>query len=435
MVLPGKSAPAQATVYVSQGKISKVVEGSGSSDFDYGDLVIMPGVVDTHAHINEPGRTDWEGFKSATRAAAAGGITSVVDMPLNSIPATTSLSALQAKRAAARGQCLIDYGYWGGVIPGNRDELEPMIDAGVMGFKAFMCESGVDEFPMSDEAVLREAMPVLARRGVPLIVHAELVSSVTPSDSDPRSYRRYLESRPQKWETDAISVLIRLARETGCRTHIVHLSAAEALPDLRSARAAGVPITAETCPHYLSLAAEDIPGGATQFKCAPPIRERQNREKLWEALFDRSIEFVVSDHSPCTPSLKRIEQGDFDQAWGGIAGLQFSMQVVWSELRARKGTLSQLSEWMSARTAAFIGARKGRIAPGLDADFVVWDPDLSIRIERKQIHHKHDLTPYEGRSLHGVVSKTFVRGRVVYDQGRFAEAPSGQELLREGTPA
>jgi allantoinase len=438
VLLPGGAEPVPACIWIQDGKISRVSTGADINSeqdvptLDVGSQVVMPGIVDTHAHINEPGRTEWEGFRTATRAAAAGGITTVIDMPLNSIPATTSLVALETKAASAQGNCSIDYGFWGGVIPGNSLELEPMIRAGAFGFKAFLCPSGVDEFPMAREEDLRKAMPILARHGIPLLVHAELETPLAHGSSDPRTYASYLDSRPPEWEVEAIRLVTRLARETGCRAHIVHLSAAAALPELEQARKAGVPITAETCPHYLMFCSESIPDGATQYKCAPPIRENSNREKLWRALRDGRIEFVVSDHSPCAPALKRQETGDFARAWGGIAGLQFSLPVVWTEMRERGFTIGDLSRLMSVHTARFLGLqkRKGAISPGFDADLVVFDPDGAFKPEPSQVLHRHSLTPYTDRALFGKVEKTFLRGSCIYDSGRFEDPMVGERLNR-----
>jgi allantoinase len=434
VLLAGADAPQSAKIFVRDGKIESIVRGwvEGSCDIDAGDALVMAGIVDTHAHINEPGRTEWEGFTTATRAAAAGGITTVVDMPLNSIPPTTSVSALQTKASSAQSRCLIDYGFWGGVVPGNASELDAMVEQGVLGFKAFMIESGVDEFQYSREGDLREAMPILARAGVPLLVHAEVDCGAHVSGSDTTQYDRYVQSRPPKWEVEAIRQVIKLSRETGCRVHVVHLSAAEALDDIRKAKAEGVLITVETCPHYLSLVAEEIPAGATHFKCAPPIRGRQNCEKLWNGLQDGSIDFVVSDHSPCTPQLKKMESGDFDQAWGGIAGLQFSLSIVWTEMKRRGLSVALLSQWMSERTARFAGlSNKGKIAPGFDADFVIWDPEKSFQVEASKVYHRHSLTPYLGKKLYGSVLTTIVRGQKVYDQGEFAETPRGLWVVRD----
>jgi allantoinase len=439
VLLGSEGEPAPAAVVIEGGKVARTLPyndvPAGLPVVEGGGQVLMPGIVDTHAHINEPGRTDWEGFQTATRAAAAGGITTVIDMPLNSIPATTSLAALRLKAETAQGQCAIDYGFWGGVIPGNAGELEPMVRAGALGFKAFLIESGVDEFPMSREADLRQAMPILARLDVPLLVHAELDGGSAP-ELRSRSYQAYLESRPRSWESSAIRMMIRLARETGCAVHIVHLSAADALEDIRRARTEGVPITVETCPHYLHFEAERIPEGATQFKCAPPIREHENRERLWQGLFEGLIDLVVSDHSPCIPHLKTLETGDFGRAWGGIAGLQFSLPVVWTGMTRRGRGLRELATWMSARTARFAGLadRKGRIAAGFDADLVLWEPERSMRVERPMVLHKHDLTPYEGAELRGRVTHTWVGGTLVQENGKFGPgAPSGKQVRRSSS--
>ncbi|MBL9007457.1 MAG: allantoinase AllB [Myxococcales bacterium] len=404
---------------------------SGLVVLDAGNLAVLPGLVDTHAHINEPGRTDWEGFVTATRACAAGGITTVVDMPLNSIPATTTLSALQIKRQSARGQCQIDYGFWGGVVPGNRDELSAMVDAGALGFKAFMCESGVDEFPASSLTDLEQAMHVLREKGVPLLVHAELEGPAPRvEDGDVRSYESYLRSRPREFENRAIAALLPLLRRTACRTHVVHLSSSDALSLLAQARDEGLPLSAETCPHYLSLCAEDVPSGATWFKCAPPIRERMNNERLWLALKSGDIDFVVSDHSPCTPGLKHMERGDFARAWGGISSIQFSLPVVWSGLRTRGMSISDLVRLMCQNTARFAGLahRKGSIAVGKDADLVLFDDTREYVLSAETIQHRHKVTPYLGRALCGRVQVTILRGRVIYEEGNFPTPPTGREV-------
>ena len=430
-----------ATVFVQGGKISVVLPGvqpvSGMTLLNVGDLVIMPGIVDSHAHINEPGRTEWEGFETATRAAAAGGITTVIDMPLNSIPATTTLEALEIKAASAKGKCAIDYGFWGGLVPENArspEILQAMIDAGVMGFKAFLIDSGVAEFPKCTEADLRSGMKILAKTGVPLIVHAELKSPVTNtgSEEDPRSYDAYLLSRPPKWEVDAIRMMIRLARETECPVHIVHLSTAEGVAEITAARAEGLAISVETCPHYLTFASEDIKAGATRFKCAPPIRETENRERLWRAIASGKIQMIVSDHSPCTPELKEAETGNFSKAWGGISGIQFSLPVVWTEMKKRKLALEQLSSWMSANTAYLTGLarQKGKIAQGMDADLVIFNPDEMYKLTREMIRHRHTITPYENRILYGKVLKTFVRGECVYDSTTPINNTTGLRLPR-----
>ena len=399
---------------------------------DFGNQVLMAAIVDTHAHINEPGRTDWEGFQTATQAAAAGGIATVIDMPLNSIPATTSLAAFKTKLEAAQGQCSIDYGFWGGVIPGNSEELEPMVRAGVLGFKTFLTESGVDEFPCSSELDLVKAMPILSKLKVPLLVHAELESELPAGKGASSDYQTYLDSRPKSWENAAIVMMIQLAYKTGCHTHIVHLSSAEALERIAAAKERGIPITVETCPHYLSLCAEEIPEGATQYKCAPPIREKANQDALWGGLTTGIIDFIVSDHSPCTPGLKLLELGSFMKAWGGIASLQFSLPVVWTEMHRRGLPIEMIPKLMCERTANFagLGASKGKIQVGMDADLTVWDPEATFMLTREMVKHKHPLTPYEGRTLNGKVNTTFLRGQKIYDQGVF-KTGHGQVVLRK----
>jgi allantoinase len=425
------------SLLVENGKISAIGEFndnfSQSKVLDFGDCTLSPGLVDTHAHINEPGRTEWEGFVSATRSAAAGGITTVIDMPLNSIPATTTLPAFETKRNSARSHCAIDYGFWGGVVPGNQAELEPMIQAGIMGFKCFLCPSGVDEFPHVSAKDLEIAMPILTKHKIPLLVHAELEAPCQIEHQNPQDYRSYLESRPDSWERQAIAMMIELAGRHKTRTHIVHLSTAKALPDIETAQKKGIPITAETCPHYLVLEAEKILNKATHFKCAPPIRDHQNREHLWEGIRRGLIEFIVSDHSPCVPGLKLMESGDFLKAWGGISGLQFSLSAVWTEMQSRGFQLSDLQRLMSMNTAKILGLekRKGQISPGFDADFVLWQPQERFEVKEAGIYHRHKVSPYLGHHLSGKIYHTFVRGQMVYDNGKFLEQASGKELLRE----
>src|SRR6185436_19687265 len=421
-----------ASVHVTRGYISSI---SIFEDVPAGtelieaapESVVMPGLVDTHVHVNEPGRTDWEGFETATRAAAAGGVTTIVDMPLNSIPATTTLDGLNAKLAAAQGKLQVDAGFWGGVVPGNKGELSKMWEAGVVGFKCFLIPSGVDEFPNVTENDLREVMPELARLGATLIVHAEVPGPVdaaccnAASDVNSRAYNTFLRSRPRAAENQAIDLMIRLSRETGCRFHIVHHSSADALPALRAAKSSGLPITVETCPHYLHFAAEEISDGATEFKCCPPIRERENREQLWEALRDGTIDMVVSDHSPCPPDMKLQKQGDFMNAWGGISSLQLRLPIIWTEAKARGFDLAHLVEWLCAAPARQVGlAVKGSLKAGADADVIIWNPEAVFRAGADMIHHRHKLTPYAGEELHGVVEKTFLRAQMVYDGGEFS---------------
>ncbi|HKH49350.1 MAG TPA: allantoinase AllB [Thermoanaerobaculia bacterium] len=438
-----------ATIHISQGRIERVgaweeIPPESQELLDCGDSVILPGLVDTHVHVNEPGRTDWEGFATATRAAAAGGITTLVDMPLNSIPATTTREALQTKIDAARGKTHMDVGFWGGVVPWNTGELAGLVEDGVLGFKAFLVPSGVDEFGHVGEAELREALPVLARYGAVLLAHAELPGPIDAAagvwdgagPAELREYSRYLQSRPDLAEVEAVELLVRLCRETGCRIHIVHVASAEVLPILRRAREEGLPVTAETCPHYLTFAAEEIPDGGVAFKCAPPIRSRENRELLWGALREGVLDLVASDHSPCPPEMKKVDVGDFRGAWGGIASLQLALSAVWTGAQKRGFTLTDLAEWMCAAPARLAGlqGRKGAIAPGADADLVVWEPEASFVVEPRDLEHRHKLTPYAGRTLYGAVRRTLLRGETVYDvtaQNRFSEVPSGQ-LLRRG---
>jgi allantoinase len=434
-----------ATLHLLNGRVTRVgnvddVGGATASRIlDAGNLVVMPGLIDTHVHINEPGRTEWEGFASATRAAAAGGITTLIDMPLNSVPATTTASALQAKRRSAAGQCQVDVGFHGGVVPGNAGELEALWANGVVGFKCFLVPSGVDEFEHVTERDLQTAMPVLSRLRAPLLAHAEVPGPIEAalaglSGRDPRDYATYLSSRPAAAEVQAVQLMLDLARRQDVQIHIVHVSAAEVLPLLRDARATGVRVTAETCPHYLIFEAEAIPLGATEFKCAPPIRERSNRDLLWRALQDGVLDFVVSDHSPCPPELKRRESGDFFTAWGGIASLALGFPALWSEMRARSLSFARLPEYMSERPARLAGldAVKGRLAQDYQADFAVVDPDHVFEVGVRHLHQKHPVTPYLGRSLHGRVHATYLRGRLVYAQGDTVGKPAGQLLARNG---
>ena len=438
VVLPDGIVP--ATVVVQRGRITAITRDEHRVEArerrDLGDLVLMPGLVDSHVHINEPGRTQWEGFATATRSAASGGVTTLVDMPLNAIPPSTTVAALREKHEAARGQCLVDVAFWGGVVPGNLDHLEALAAAGVCGFKCFLVESGVPEFPRAGEIELREAMPVLARLGLPLLAHAELPGAIADATHaargrDPHRYRTYLATRPPTAEIEAIRLLLRLCEETRCAVHIVHLSAAQALPELVAARERGLPVTVETCPHYLVFTAEEIPDGATEYKCAPPIRERGNRERLWSALRSGAIDLVASDHSPCPPALKRRERGEFLPAWGGIASLGLNLQAMWAEAEPRGFSLSDLARWLCEQPARLAGlAAKGKIAVGCDADLVAWDPDARWTAEPRDVHFRHALTPYFGRPLRGRVHSTWLRGQLVYDDGAFPEPNAGTRLDR-----
>jgi len=391
------------------------------------DEVLLPGLVDSHVHVNDPGRTEWEGFASATRAAAAGGVTTVIDMPLNSIPPTVDVAALEVKRKTASGQCHVDVGFWGGAVPGNLSDLRGLHDAGVFGFKCFLLHSGVDEFGHLEPAELAAAVRELRTFDGLMIVHAEdphAIDEAPPAQG--RRYTDFLASRPRHAEDTAIAQVIELARATGCRVHVPHLSSSDALPLLAAARRDGVAITVETCPHYLTFTAEEIADGATQFKCCPPIREAGNRDALWEGLRSGLIDCVVSDHSPCTPELKRPDVGDFGAAWGGVASLQLGLPAVWTEARRRGFTLADVVTWMAQQPAELAGLRtKGRIAPGCDADLVVFAPDAQFVVEPSALHHRNPVTPYAGRTLDGVVRGAWLRG------GRIdGDEPRGRLLMR-----
>jgi allantoinase len=436
-VLPEGECPASVLVHAG-----RVVEVAGyDAAVEAGDVVevaedavLLPGLVDTHVHVNEPGRTDWEGFGTATRAAAAGGITTIVDMPLNSVPPTVDVAALDRKRAAAAGQVSVDVGFWGGAVPGNRGALAGLHAAGTLGFKCFLTDSGVPEFPPLDRAGLAAVLAELRPFDGLLLVHAEdpAVLAAAPAP-DGRSYAAFLASRPPEAETAAVAGLLDLAAPAGARVHLLHLSAAAALPMLRRARAGGVRVTVETCPHYLVLAAEEVPDGATEVKCCPPVREAANREALWAGLADGTVDCVVSDHSPCPPALKRADTGDFGAAWGGIASIQLGLPLIWTEARRRGHPLADVVRWMAeapARVAGLDGL--GRIAPGADADLVVFAPDQEFTVDPAALHHRHPVTPYAGRRLAGVVRGTWLRGRRVGDR------PEGRLLSRSpqsGSPA
>jgi allantoinase len=434
----GTPRPTAAAVGVRDGRIAAILAVdapvTAAEEVTLGaDEVLVPGLVDTHVHVNEPGRTEWEGFASATRAAAAGGVTTVLDMPLNSVPPTTTVEALCVKQEAARGQIAVDVGFWGGAVPENLAHLGPLHDAGVFGFKCFLVDSGVAEFGHLEPPAFAVAMEATARLGALMIVHAEDAAHLIEAAADGPSYPGFLASRPTASENEAIGRVIAEARRTGARAHIVHLSSAEAVPALHDARAAGVDISVETCPHYLYFDAADVPDGGTEFKCCPPIRDADNRDRLWQALADGDIDFVVSDHSPSTPDLKHAPggpgAGDFGQAWGGIAGLQVSFPAVWTAAASRGVPLEQVVAWMATASADRVGlTQKGRLAEGADADLVVLAPDAEFTVDVAALSHKNPVSAYAGRRLRGVVRRTYLRGTPV-DPSR----PQGRLLQRAGT--
>ncbi|HZM84407.1 MAG TPA: allantoinase AllB [Candidatus Limnocylindrales bacterium] len=423
VVLPDGERP--ATLRIDDGKISAILPyESGTGAYDCGDDALLPGLVDTHVHINEPGRTEWEGFATATRAAAAGGVTTLLDMPLNSLPPTVDVTALKLKQEAAQGQCVVDVGFWGGAIPENLAALRPLHEAGVYGFKCFLADSGVAEFPPLHRAQLAAALSEVRRFDGLLIVHAESAAALNRMDDSPR-YQDFLDSRPGAAEVEAIALLADLAGSVGgTRVHVLHLSAAEALETVAAAKRRGVRLTAETCPHYLTLAAPEVADGATEFKCCPPIREAGNRERLWTGLATGTIDCVVSDHSPATPELKLT--GSFSTAWGGIASLQLGLPLMWTQARRRGHTLVDIARWMADSPARLAGIKdKGRISLGYQADLTQFQPDAEFVVDPATLSHRHPVSPYAGRELTGVVRSTWLAGAAVDP-----EKPSGRLLSR-----
>lgn len=408
-------------------------DGNAYELIELNDQLLMPGVIDPHVHINEPGRPDWEGFDTATKAAIAGGITTVVDMPLNSSPVTTTVTAFNQKLSAAQNNLRTNIGFWGGIIPGNENEIEGLIERGVLGFKAFLTHSGIDEFPNVTEEDLRKAMPLIAKKGLPLLVHCELTDDVQRSGDDVRSYINYLGTRPKIWEDNAIEMMIRLCEEFDCRVHIVHLSSADSLEQIQRAKEKGLPITVETGQHYLYFNAEQINDGETQFKCAPPIREKENNDMLWKALQSSIIDLVATDHSPSTPALKELESGDFLKAWGGIASLQFALPVLWTAARQRDIPFDKIVKWLCEQPAKLIGKgnSKGKIEKGYDADLVVLSEEKMFYVKEDIIQHKHKVTPYLHEQLFGVVESTYVGGIKVYGNGQFEALTAGKIVLRD----
>jgi len=443
LIVPGGIK--RAVVLIKDGKIADVASEfsqEGIRVIDVGNKVLMPGVIDPHVHINEPGRTDWEGFDTATKAAVAGGITTLVDMPLNSSPVTTTAEAFDEKIRAATDHTRTarpvtrlhtNCGFWGGIVPGNEKKIEPLIEKGVLGFKAFLTHSGIDEFPNVTEDDLRKAMPIIARHNLPLLVHCELETGQNSKlKNENSSYQQYLSSRPKKWEDDAIALMIRLCEQFHCRVHIVHLSSADSIGQISKAKQKGLPLTVETGQHYLYFSAEQIKNGQTQFKCAPPIREEENNERLWRALNEGIIDFVATDHSPAPPELKELKSGNFMKAWGGISSVQFALSALWTAGKKRDCSVDAIATWLCERPALLPGLQetKGRIQKGYDADLVVWDPGKSFIVTENIIQHKHKITPYLNEELFGVVEQTYLKGEKVYDNGEFIQLNRGNIILR-----
>ena len=417
-MIDGKLIPASVTF--ENGIITGISADKVAGATDMGDLVIMPGVIDAHVHINEPGRTAWEGFETATLAAAAGGVTTLVDMPLNSSPVTTTLNAFKEKLAAAENKLHVNCGFYGGLVPGNLKDIEPLIKANVLGIKCFLTHSGIDEFPNVTETDLEAAMPVIAKYNIPLLAHCEIYKEeIKFTLEDKQSYEQYLASRPKQWENDAIALMIRLCRKYNCKTHIVHVSSAEALALIEEAKKEGLPLTAETCAHYLYFNAEEIPDGNTLYKCAPPIRERENNELLKKAFKSGVLDFITTDHSPAPPDLKEIKSGDLKHAWGGIAGLQFLLPASWTSLRDSM-SLKEFIPLLTSHPARFLNLynRKGKIETGFDANLVIWNPEEEFEVTENEIRHRHKISPYIGKMMFGKVQQTFVNGVSVYPENK-----------------
>lgn len=437
VVLPGGLQ--EAFVLIENGVIKDVKKSLPDEDdcqlIELNNQLLMPGVIDLHVHINEPGRTAWEGFDTAAKAAIAGGITTVVDMPLNSSPVTTTVKAFEEKLAAVKNKLHTNIGFWGGIVPGNENEIAGLIKKGVLGFKAFLTHSGIDEFPNVAESDLRKSMPVIAKHNLPLLVHCELTDNIKRSSGNDRLYSNYLATRPKKWEDDAITLMIRLCEEFNCRVHIVHLSSANSIEQISKAKQKGLPLTVETGQHYLYFNAEQIEDGQTQFKCAPPIREMENNEALWQALKSGIIDFVATDHSPATPDLKELKTGDFIKAWGGIASLQFALPALWTAARKRNIAITDIVKWLCENPAKLIGKEnsKGKIAKGFDADLVVLNEEKIFTVRENGIYHKHKITPYLDEQLYGVIEQTFIGGEKVFDKNEFVKLNAGEIVFNYNT--
>lgn len=423
-----------ATVCFADGVITDILPERAAEAIDAGSLIMMPGVIDAHVHVNEPGRTEWEGFDTATRAAAAGGITTIVDMPLNASPVTTSVKAFREKLAASENNLHVNVGFYGGLVPGNTSDLGPLAEAGVLGIKCFLVHSGIDEFPEVKEKDIAGAMPVIAKYGLPLLAHCEVFEKEVANDfaAHPNSYSHYLESRPDSWETDAVTMMLRLSRNHQCPVHIVHVSSAKALPLISAAKKEGLPVTAETCAHYILFNAEGIPDANCLYKCAPPIRNRDNNTELKTALLDGTLDFLATDHSPAPPAIKELQSGNLKKAWGGIAGLQFLLPATWTALKGSM-SLEKFIPLLTSRPAAFlqVSDRKGALKVGYDADLVLWDPGCEEKVTSADILFRHKVSPYIGETLSGSIRQTYVNGKLVYNNKQIIHKNSGKWLLRK----
>lgn len=425
----------ESTISIGDGIIRNIENGKSTIEtlISYGNDVIMPGLIDSHVHINEPGRTDWEGFNTATKAAAAGGITTLIDMPLNSSPVTINKLSFEIKLNAAKQNLHVNCGFWGGIVSENTDNIQEIIDAGVLGIKAFLTHSGIDEFPNVTETDLRKTIPIIAEYELPLLVHCELDDlhdGLNVLKKNPNSYQAYLNSRPRDWENKAIKMMIGLAQEFDCHVHIVHLSSSDLIPFIKEKKLQGLKITIETCPHYLVINAENIPDGTPIFKCAPPIREKENNDIIWKAIKDGIIDFIVTDHSPATPELKQLDSGNYEEAWGGISSLQHSLPLIWTEAEKRGFTISDISKLMSRNIASFLKLqdKKGKIKVGYDADIISWSPEEIFTIKKEDLKYKNKITPYEGMELKGVVKQTYVGGKLVYNKGKYEQLNCGKVI-------
>jgi len=435
VLIDGQLVP--ASLLIRNGKISQIKAGLFQFKevelIHCGSNVVFPGLIDSHVHINEPGRTDWEGFDTVTKSAAAGGITTLVDMPLNSSPVTTNIDAFNKKLQAAEGKAHVNVGFWGGIIPGNNKDLIALIEGGVLGIKAFTTHSGIDEFPNVTREDLAEGMPIITKYGLPLLVHAELDqphANEALLKENPFSYQAWLASRPKLWENNAIKMMIDLCRETGCRTHIVHLSSDEGIPLLNEAIQEGLPMSVECCPQYLFFCAENIPDGDTRFKCAPPIREAANNERLWDAIRSGLISMIVTDHSPAPPNIKEIDTGNIAKAWGGISCLELSLPIVWTKAKDKGFAIEEMAGLMSTNIAAFCNLNsKGEIKEGACADLMVWAPEETFTVQQEAMHFRHKITPYDGQKLYGKIKQTIVNGQLVFDQGSFVSLGEGKKIL------